>query len=585
MKRFSAFCVIVVALIAAMMPSVYAGPSGKMPVMYINTENSEPITSKDVYLQASYWLDPCGVEGVEAFGSEAEPLALQIRGRGNYTWKDFDKKPYRIKFDKKTPILGMKKSKHFALLAHADDNLGFLRNDLGFELSRRMGLAWTPTAEPVEVVLNGDYIGLYFLTETIRVDADRVNIVEQADNETDPEKITGGWLVEIDNYNTDPHVTILENGDSKEQIWFTYKTPEELSAEQENYLRSSVQAVDDAIYGDETDAAVCAELERLVDIDELARFYIVQEIMDDCESFHGSCYLYRDQGADSKWKFGPVWDFGNSFRRGEKGKFIYDEPAFHQVWIGKIAKFAAFQDKVKALWKEFAESGCEGLTEWIDAEVARMSAAAEADAERWSDYGNPDLVSRGNKMKRLYINSTNWLAEKWGTPMPDQMPTVYLRGTFNKWQTTDPFTFVGNGIYEISGINMASDATFKIATSGWDVVNLGATPDVALEIGVEYPLTDIGENIPLPTALENATFRLNLNAKTVLVTMGGNSVNVIDGDTPYTVSGNLLNASVPVVVYNVAGVSVWQGVGSVRLNKGIYIIVAPNGNVSKVIMR
>ncbi len=98
-----------------------------------------------------------------------------------------------------------------------------MRNILGLELSRRFGLAWTPADKPVEVVLNGEYIGLYFLTETIRVDEDRVNIVEQPDNITDPEAITGGWLLEIDNYDTDPHVRIHENGDN--DIIFTYKTP------------------------------------------------------------------------------------------------------------------------------------------------------------------------------------------------------------------------------------------------------------------------------------------------------------------------------------------------------------------------
>lgn len=131
----------------------------------------------------------------------------------------------------------MKKSKHFALLAHADDNLGFLRNTMGFELSRRGGLDFTPEQRPVEVVLNGEYIGLYFLTETIRVDSDRVKITEQADNISDPEEITGGWLVEIDNYWDADQITINEgNG---ELIRLTYKSPEVLSDAQSDYLKTS----------------------------------------------------------------------------------------------------------------------------------------------------------------------------------------------------------------------------------------------------------------------------------------------------------------------------------------------------------
>ena len=139
----------------------------------------------------------------------------------------------------------MTKSKHFVLMAGADDNLGCLRNPLGYELSRRMKLAWTPACRPLEVVLNGDYIGLYFLTENIRVDADRVNITEQNDNSD--EDVTGGWLVEVDNYNTDPHISVTMS-DKNQDMWITYKSPELLSANQESYLQQQFNAIRDAVY-------------------------------------------------------------------------------------------------------------------------------------------------------------------------------------------------------------------------------------------------------------------------------------------------------------------------------------------------
>lgn len=105
----------------------------------------------------------------------------------------------------------MKSNKHFGLLAHADDSRAFLRNPIGFFISKAVGLAWTPDMRPVEVILNGDYIGLYFLTELIRVDKDRVDIYDQEDEEATPDP-TGGWLCEIDNYEEAPseQITITE---------------------------------------------------------------------------------------------------------------------------------------------------------------------------------------------------------------------------------------------------------------------------------------------------------------------------------------------------------------------------------------
>ena len=302
-----------------------------------------PITSKEYYLNGTYYLDNLGIEGYKSIGSANEPLTLKIKGRGNYTFTGFDKKPYRLKLDAKAALLGMKKSKHFALLAHADDNLGFLRNTMGFELSRRGGLDFTPEQRPVEVVLNGEYIGLYFLTETIRVDSDRVKITEQADNISDPEEITGGWLVEIDNYWDADQITINEgNG---ELIRLTYKSPEVLSDAQSDYLKNLATAADRAIYANDKSST---EWENIIDIDSLATFYLIQEIMDNAESFHGSCYFHKHRGADTKIIFGPVWDFGNSYHR-STDKFIHQDPPYGQTWIAEIAKFPRFQARVKQL--------------------------------------------------------------------------------------------------------------------------------------------------------------------------------------------------------------------------------------------
>ena len=258
------------SILFCLLGTTYAvNPSGTLPVLYITTENKTPVTSKDYYLNATYYLDAKGIAGYENIGSASAPLNMEIKGRGNYSWTGFNKKPYRIKLADKQPLLGMIKSKHFTLLAHADDakdKKGYMRNAAGFELSKMLGIAWTPDAKPLELVMNGDYIGLYFLTEHIRVDKDRVNIVEQEDEETDAQKITGGWLVEIDNYDSDPHITIKEGG--KTTMWVTYKTPEVLSSQQEAYLTQQIKMLDNLIYGDKNSD----ELWQHLDMDALARF-------------------------------------------------------------------------------------------------------------------------------------------------------------------------------------------------------------------------------------------------------------------------------------------------------------------------
>jgi len=379
--------------------------SGTLPVLHINTENGSPITSKDTYLQGSYYLNPLGAEGIEAIGSPEAPLALQIRGRGNYTWTGFNKKPYRLKLAEKEPLLGMTKSKHFVLLAHADDRVGFMRNTLGFAASRCLGLPWTPSQQPVEVVLNGDYIGLYFLTENIRVDKNRVNVTEQEDFST--QDVDGGWLVEIDNYDTDPHITVFEGS---YPIWFTYKSPEILSSEQEGYLQEQMQGIQNAI-----DARDYAQFSTLVDVDILARYYLVQEILNDYESFHGSCYLNRQRGSGERWCFGPVWDFGSALFNDNDNRFIWDS-GYHQVWIGAVcAAFPQFMNLVKTIWTEFLEAdGPETIQNEGRALAGRIASAASADYRRWPDYGNADELSCADVAFRRMQSKIDWLKKQWG---------------------------------------------------------------------------------------------------------------------------------------------------------------------------
>lgn len=394
--------------LGAVMTLQAAEYSGTLPVFFINTEGSQQITSKENYINATYYLDPMGTEGIEPIGTAEAPLEMLIRGRGNYSWYGFDKKPYRIKLAKKQPLLGMNKSKHFALLAHADDNQGFMRNIVGMQLSRSIGLPWTPSDAPVEVVLNGEYIGLYFLTETIRIDKDRVNIVEQADEETNPDAITGGWLVEIDNYDADPHVEVFEHDADRSRIVFTYHSPEILSPQQNDYLLGQMTAINDAIYSEDVNDNTW---EDYIDTDQLARYYIVQEIVDDFESFHGSCYLYKDLGED-KWRFGPVWDFGNAFSY-DKSQFIYQGREWHNTWIEQMCRHPHFVEIVKSVWNEFYNTSYSDIYSYIDDYSARIEAAVEADARRWPKYGNTNFNERVQSVKNKLKGSARWLMNQW----------------------------------------------------------------------------------------------------------------------------------------------------------------------------
>lgn len=409
--------------------------SGTLPVLYINVydESGNPdneIISKDLahkdYFKGEYWLDASGcewmlAEGDVSIGDREHPLPLQIKARGNYTRTKYAKKPFKLKLDKKQPMLGLSKSKHFAIIPHADDNLGHLRNFTGFNLGHRMELPWTPDQQPLEVVINGDYRGLYFLTESIRVEEGRLEIAELDDNATDLDKVSGGYLVEMDNYYEENQIRFEEKNrpDGKDKtIAITFDTPEEYSDIQLRFVTDQFHAINDAI-GERSDA-----IWNYLDLDDAARYYIVKEIMADAEAYNGSTFLFRDRGENQKWHFSPLWDFGNAFN-GHVDEYFSDLGyKFTNAWIPSMRLNGMFMDKVKETWKWYMSNKYDGIYEDIDIIAARLTTAVIYDYERWHDApvpeggnkvcDNRDILQYAETVKNRLQWKCEWLETQWG---------------------------------------------------------------------------------------------------------------------------------------------------------------------------
>lgn len=408
-------------------PQPVTGLSGTLPVLYIITD--PVMLSKDLddkeYRDGTYYLDANGCDWAESIGSAEEMLPLEIKARGNWTRLGFAKKPFKLKLGSKQKMLGLSKSKHFALLAHADDNVAYLRNFVGFNLGRRIGLPWTPSAQPVEVVMNGDYRGLYFLTESIRIESGRIEIEELEDEETDPALCSGGYLVELDNYEEgDQIIEPEENGDDVMRV--TFDTPEVYSPLQRRFVEDQFLTMNRMV-GSHDPA-----LWSYMDMDMAARYYIVEEIIDHRESYHGSTYLFRDRGEGKKWIFSPLWDCGNAFTRENPRSYFTDETIFGNLWVNNLRQTPGFMDKVKETWQWFwgTQVGDNGaaVTADIEAYIETLREAAKADRARWKDAPRPDYpgsadvvdntdLDRGmNFVKNALRAKTEWLASEWGAP-------------------------------------------------------------------------------------------------------------------------------------------------------------------------
>ena len=390
--------------------SYNVNPSGTLPIIYLNTKDSATISSKDYYIDGSLWID----DALQQLGSKDEPLTIEVKGRGNWTWKDSDKKPYKIKFVTKQSPLGLDRSRHFVLLCHYNDFSGYLRNTMGFEMSRLLNMPYTPTQVPVELVLNGEYEGLYFLCEKIRVEGGRVDIMEQADNETIPDNVTGGWLLEL----TDDANTVIDqyqnNDHANPRFTIATQSPEVLSQVQRKYIHDLLARADSCVYvPDKSDQG----WEQLLDINTLARFYVIHEVMENVEAFSGSLFMYKDLGWDEKLMFGPVWDFDNSFFQESttSDHFIFDyNTQYPFLWIKEILKFPSFKLQVRKVWREFCNNHI--LDKIIDCAWQLRELVADAEQQdclRWFAYASSHTPDKPQEFIDVISNKVAWLNTQW----------------------------------------------------------------------------------------------------------------------------------------------------------------------------
>lgn len=343
------------------------------PVIIIQTPDSVEIESKDI------WMEGATFEIYNTDGSKDCDGSLAIKGRGNSTWL-LPKKPYALKLDKKNNILGFPNHKRFCLLAEYND-IGWLRNDLVFSFSRELSnLEWTPRSEEVNLIFNGEYRGLYLLTEQIKIDKNRVNV---GDN---------GFIIEID---------YRAKEESEEDPLFyvdhissalVVKDYDETESSLE-YIQNYIKKVDAVLFSDKY-LDVKDGYKTLIDIDSFVEWYLIAEITKNSDyCFFSSCYM--NLGRDYKLKMGPLWDFDRSlgWYTSEEGDLecIQPEGFYIKEYVDWYIRMFSDPDFVSAVKKRFNYyySSKNQICDILDSIVDRTSSSYTLDFDLWhSDLGD-----------------------------------------------------------------------------------------------------------------------------------------------------------------------------------------------------
>lgn len=330
----------------------------------------------------------------------------RIRGRGNSTWLWYDKKPYRIKLDKKASILGLAEEKDWVLLANYRDPT-HLMNTFVFVAGENLGLPYTNHSRFVEITLNGDYIGLYQLTEQVEQGETRVNVADE-----------GGILLSLDK-DDGPELAPNEGDNFWSEVYsmpICVKHPEDQTSAQLNAIKEEFAQLEQAIKNHNYKTTA-----QLMDMQSFIDYMIIQELVYNVEvDAPRSVYMHKDKGG--KWYMGPLWDFdagfdfdwstmytGHNYFTTYKELVLGTDPA-RRIGGYQVPKFFVdlfnnkqFVSEYKARWKEVRELIMTDFWETTARYAEGASEAMKRDAKRW-----PIDKNYATEIERM----KNWLPKR-----------------------------------------------------------------------------------------------------------------------------------------------------------------------------
>ena len=249
---------------------VFNASCSELPKLYIEAEEDFADIGKEEWVPAQFTL----TLGTKQFSGGDYEGAGAVKGRGNSSW-NYPKKPYSIKLDSKASLLGIPKTKKYAVIPSYYDG-SLMRNYITYKTYQGLvGIDYVPKCEFVDVYLNGEYNGIYILVERIDIEKNKIDI-----EEADASDLSGGYLIEKDIMSKVSADDILFDcpywANASKDV-FVLKTPEpeeeELIAAMRAYLEEYMQRVNDAVMGVSGESYT-----ELVDVSSWVDFIILQEI-------------------------------------------------------------------------------------------------------------------------------------------------------------------------------------------------------------------------------------------------------------------------------------------------------------------
>ena len=388
-----------------------------LPIIIIETVNGDEIPDEPKILGTMKIIQrPNGERNFvsdasnEAFLNYSGTIGIETRGSSS---QELLKKPYGIDTleddgieNDNVQLLGMPKENDWILNSFAFDD-SMMRDYISYTMARQMG-QYAVNLKYCEVVLNGDYIGLYALSEKIKRDGDRVDIAKLSDDENSLPEITGGYIIQTDR----------TGGDNPPEAWnnngagYIHEKPnsDDITSAQSSYIESVFRDLDD----NATNSIITSGYPSIIDVPSFVDYMLVAEFASNVDAYALSTFYHKDRSG--KLRAGPVWDYNLTYGN-DLFQWGYDR-SFTDVWQFNYSNIGAnfwgdlfadptFKCYLSKRFNEVTNTGeplnYDYISSLIDSTAALISEALVRENERWNTIDN---------FSEEIINMKSWIQER-----------------------------------------------------------------------------------------------------------------------------------------------------------------------------
>ena len=407
--------------------------SSNLPIIIINTNGQEIIDDPKVMVNMGIIFNGPGYRNniTDAYNHYNGKAGIEIRGQSS---QQFPMKSYSIELwddngkGINKSLFGLPSESDWVLYAPYNDKT-LMHNFLAYTISRQMG-RWAANCRYAELVLNGEYKGIYVLMEKIKRNSGRVNVSKIGSNDISGDAVTGGYIFSIDK-EADAWYSKYPAGSSSVQYSYIYPKASSIAQEQKDYIKNYVDGFEDALFSNNYQDKKLG-WRKYADEQSFIDYLIVNEVSRNVDGYRLSSFFYKDR--NEKINAGPVWDYDLAFRNanycdgskieGWSWQFNNICPSdFWQVpfWWNKLNADTAFRSNLFCRWTSLRQNilSSQNLYRLIDSISTLTTEARARHFQQWPVLGqyvwpNPSPIPANyeeeiSTLKSWIDNRLSWI--------------------------------------------------------------------------------------------------------------------------------------------------------------------------------